>query len=340
MASPPYRSPATSPPYPSHTSLPNPKKRPSLNMPGGPSNKRQKRASINSAASAHPLRQTSFPPEESAINASERSPSVDSDFTIVTGGRSVVTAGNSKRVRGKGKAKKVEGSVKSLGREKTADGAMRGGSEVPDDEDDEDEGAVVDDGKVVDEAAEREKLKVLIDAFNPDQYERFESMRRIKLKKETVRKITNQTVSQSVPPAVVTIVGGYTKTFMGILIERAREVQRQWASLETPPHTPPKVPIDPTDFKVENPDNDIFNAEGGGSAFADLTRAAQDIAEPVAQPAPPTNLGPLLPDHFREALRRYKRDGEGGGTGLAGVSVGIGVPGVGAARLGGKRLFR
>lgn len=127
---------------------------------------------------------------------------------------------------------------------------------------------------------------------------------------------------------------------MGILIERAREVQRQWASLETPPHTPPKVPIDPTDFKVENPNNEIFNAEGGGSALAGLIRAAQDIAEPVAQPAPPTNLGPLLPDHFREALRRYKRDGEGGGTGLAGVSVGIGVPGVGAARLGGKRLFR
>ena len=71
----------------------------------------------------------------------------------------MVTAGTSKRVRGKGKAKKVEGSVKSLGREKTADGAVGGGSEVPDDEDDEDEGVVVDDGKVVDEAAEREKLK-------------------------------------------------------------------------------------------------------------------------------------------------------------------------------------
>lgn len=51
-------------------------------------------------------------------------------------------------------------------------------------------------------------------------------------------------------------------------------------------------------------------------------------------------LGPLLPDHLREALRRYKRDGEGGGAGLAGVSLGLGVPGAGAARLGGKRLFR
>ena len=51
-------------------------------------------------------------------------------------------------------------------------------------------------------------------------------------------------------------------------------------------------------------------------------------------------LGPLLPDHLREAFRRYKRDGEGGGAGLAGVSLGFGLPGTGAARLQGKRLFR
>ena len=54
----------------------------------------------------------------------------------------------------------------------------------------------------------------------------------------------------------------------------------------------------------------------------------------------PRELGPLLPDHFREALRRYKRDGEGGGVGLTGVSVGLGTPGSGSARLGGKRMFR
>ena len=52
------------------------------------------------------------------------------------------------------------------------------------------------------------------------------------------------------------------------------------------------------------------------------------------------NLGPLLPDHFREALRRYKRDGEAQATGLTGVSVGLGVPGTGSARLQGRRLFR
>ena len=136
-------------------------------------------------------------------------------------------------------------------------------------------------------------------------------------------------------------VSGYTKAFVGILIERAREVQQQWATLDTPPPTPQKVPVDPTDFLVGNPNNDILSAESSGSsALQDLTRAAQGLAEPVSSPAERTDLGPLLPDHFREALRRYKRDGEGGGVGLAGVSVGLGVPGTGAARLGGRRLFK
>lgn len=129
---------------------------------------------------------------------------------------------------------------------------------------------------------------------------------------------------------------------MGTLVERAREVQQQWAALETPPLTPPKLPVDPTDFHGENPNNEIFKVESGSDAFADLTTAAQSGGGQVKQAlvSGVRDMGPLLPDHFREALRRYKRDGEGGGTGLTGVSVGLGLPGSGSARLGGKRLFR
>ena len=144
------------------------------------------------------------------------------------------------------------------------------------------------------------------------------------------------------PPNVVVTVSGYTKAFVGILIERAREVQQQWATPDTPPPTPQKVPVDPTDFHIGNVHNDILSAESSSSSSAlrDLMKAAQGVKEPVKQPVERTDLGPLLPDHFREALRRYKRDGEGGGAGLAGVSVGLGVPGTGAARLGGRRLFK
>ena len=139
---------------------------------------------------------------------------------------------------------------------------------------------------------------------------------------------------------MVVTVSGYTKAFVGMLIERAREVQQQWATLDTPPPTPQTVPVDPTDFHMGNPNNEIYSAESSSTALQDLTKAAQRLTEPANQSMERTDLGPLLPDHFREALRRYKRDGEGGGVGLAGVSVGLGVPGTGAARLGGKRLFK
>ena len=156
--------------------------------------------------------------------------------------------------------------------------------------------------------------------------------------------ITNQTVSQSVPPNVITTINGYTKTFIGMLIERAREVQEQYASLETPPLTPPKVPIDPTDFSSENPNNEIFQAASPMDALGQLSPAAAVSEHHMTQKPKPKSkqrdLGPLLPDHFREALRRHKRDGEGGGTGLQGVSTGLGLPGSGSARLGGRRLFR
>ena len=52
------------------------------------------------------------------------------------------------------------------------------------------------------------------------------------------------------------------------------------------------------------------------------------------------DLGPILPDHVREAFRRFRRDGEGGGAGVEGRSVGLGLTGAGSARLRGRRLFK
>ena len=129
------------------------------------------------------------------------------------------------------------------------------------------------------------------------------------------------------PPSVITTINGYTKVFIGNLIERAREVQQQYADAETDaeatlPSPPPSFAEDPRRNGGNNSNGSFPNAE-----LPDTVKKNRD-------------RGPLLPDHLREALRRYKRDGEGGGAGLAGVSLGLGVPGAGAARLGGKRLFR
>lgn len=48
--------------------------------------------------------------------------------------------------------------------------------------------------------------------------------------------------------------------------------------------------------------------------------------------------GPLLPDHLREALRRYKKSRNGGTVGFTGIS--LERPEVAAPRMGGKRLFK
>lgn len=75
------------------------------------------------------------------------------------------------------------------------------------------------------------QCRILIDAFTPEQSDRYDFFKRAKLNKPTLRKIVNQTLSQSVPPNVITTISGYTKVFVGELIERARTVQEEWANI-------------------------------------------------------------------------------------------------------------
>ena len=117
---------------------------------------------------------------------------METEVTGVTGdgGRSVVTAGTGKTKKKKGK---TSGRVVSGG----AFGTGKRGSErsatgdIGDEEEDEDDGGegLMDDAEEMVRAAEKKNLGVLVDAFNPEQAERYEMFRRVKLKKETVRKV-------------------------------------------------------------------------------------------------------------------------------------------------------
>ena len=347
------------------------------NLQPGHSTKRHKGGarSISGSAtsSAHPLRQTSFPPEESAIGDNTlRSPSVESDFT----GTQSAAAGNTitgtkKRGRGKGGKKAQRDSTQSV---KSGGGGHRGGNttnrggratshnaaaaeydEIDDEDDDDDDGGGFSGPRLddPDQKADREKLGVLVDALDREQFERYEMFRRIKFRKETVRKITNYVVSQSVPPSVVLTINGFAKTFVGVLIERARRVQSEAAAATTRPKAVKEekgsaaIEVDPTDFRQSEGG---FGPRLNGSAPVDPARlvvgddgiSATAVVDGKAEEDEEglEHLGPLMPEHLREALRRYKRDGEGGGTGLAGVSVGLGIQGTGSARLQGRRLFK
>ncbi|KAE8412138.1 hTAFII28-like protein conserved region-domain-containing protein [Aspergillus pseudocaelatus] len=364
-----------------------------------------KRPSISSSASQplgtnpkrprmHPLRQTSFPTtidaDTRAYGAASDAGSVTGSFTGSLGGTSADGVFRNKKRGRKSKAEKereredaARGEMRSS---VDAEGSVRagatgggGGDDGDDDEDFEDEGELLgrEEG-ATDTEAEKKNLALLVDAFNPLQSERYDLFKRAKLRKETLRRIVNHALSQSVPASVVTTINGFTKVFAGEIIEKARTVQAEWAEAHdqtaiaafeaeeaatmaraanasasgTPgPGTPgpgglPQVKHESSISSSFPPTRASGTPVPSGVAGSQQTvnGTAQSTRERIFKMPPNPHRGQLLPSHLREALRRWKRDGEGGGVGFSGLSMGnLGVRGSvtwGAGSVGGRRIFR
>ncbi|OIW30124.1 TAFII28-domain-containing protein [Coniochaeta ligniaria NRRL 30616] len=341
-SSPPYSySPSALPPPPSQ-SFSNSKKRTSDS--GGalaPALKRRKASTMSAtsaAAATHPLRQTSFPPDESSSfydmgmlgMAGARSPSVDS-MSLVSG--SQVTANQPPLKKKRGRKSKAEKQAAAM-REQTpassvvgdnrartvvsgVSGDGRGRSKAPGGADaagdaEEDENIELDRAEVqvaataqtltAEQKEEEHRLKnMLVSSFSPDQFERYENWRASGFTKGTVRKLVNATVSQSVPDNVVLTVRTAAKLFIGDIIEAARRVQGEW--------------IDKTGEKQV--EDGLLTPEATPDKEQDPTASGGDAAEEEAERVRKWHRrGPLRPDHLREALRRYKLAQEGGCVGL------------------------
>jgi transcription initiation factor TFIID subunit 11 len=192
---------------------------------------------------------------------------------------------------------------------------------------------------------------MLMEYMTPLQIDRYATYRRIRLKRETVRKLVNQTLSQSVPQPVIIAVTSYAKSFIGDLIDRALTVRDEWtvASTHLPNGAlPPAVlmqslqrPSAHIKDERNRPTNQDITQAGMYLNQVDRTdtlwKEIQENAN-LQERLKQSNKGPLTPAHLREALRRYKRDRDGGGAGFAGMSL-EGVEKT-MARTGGKRLFR
>ncbi|KAK4230302.1 hTAFII28-like protein conserved region-domain-containing protein [Podospora fimiseda] len=309
-----------------------------------PAMKRRKPSTISVGSipgSAHPLRQTSFPPDDPMTSFSARSPSVDFDNMSLVSGSQVSAAQPFKKKRGrKSKAEKAREETPSVvggrvtaaasivsdatraGTKSAAGGA--GGDEGEADDDGPTEVAATGKAQTKEQKEEEQRLKsMLIGAFTEEQFDRYENFRAVNLNKTIVRRLVNATVSQSVQENVVIGMRAVAKMYLGDIIESARRVQGEWiqkmgenqTELPTPPATAAPSPN--------------TNVEPGDQANA--TTAEVD-----------DRRGPLRPEHLREAVRRYKKGGEGGIVGMQLLWNQQQHNGVERfpTRTGGRRIFR
>ena len=204
---------ASSPPYQQNynsafTSLA-PLKRPG-EMSNATSQKRRKQStmSVTSNNSAHPLRQTSFPPDESNGNGrsyspSGRSPSID-NASLVSGSMAAGKQGKKRGRKPKNGGDEAGSMVGSLvGKGSTAASLISGrGPREPSEDVDEDDGAANMDvvgSTRTEEEKQREKFhrSVLVDALDKEQYARYEAWRSAKLSDSTVRRVSIATQNMS-----------------------------------------------------------------------------------------------------------------------------------------------
>lgn len=368
-----------------------PRQRPTLALPGQQS---RKTSITSSTTPSHPLRQTSFPPQDNLppdVAGSRRhatfSPSESLDDVSDGEINSVISApvneenSSKKRKRGdkrtRGKPSKATSGrlaslvptnvddTRSLSRRSiTTPSRIATGEdgEAEEEDEDEDEDASVPGGRLplyeggqmtTEEInIERERKRSFYDSVPEIHRDRSEAYHRAKLRTADVRRLVNQTLSQSVPQNVVLVVASYTKLFAGILIEEARAVQAEWMAAEellASQRNGPSLKQLHISHAGAQERPTIHGRESDSSLTPELSpsklfSSGQDYSherkgpDGLIQTTAECDRGPLLPDHLRAALRRYKKSMRGGPVGFTGLS--LEGRDLAAPRMGGRKLFR
>ncbi len=178
-----------------------------------PALKRRKASTLSatSATSAHPLRQTSFPPDEVGTPNNARSPSIDS-MSLVSGSQ-VSAAAPARKKRGrKSKAEKAAEQTPSLAGGTRAASAITGvsdgvrgtkrltGGAGADDDGEEADGptevAITLDERTKEQKAEEHRLRAMLStALSTEQFERYELYRASGLARSAVKRVSPRRAS-------------------------------------------------------------------------------------------------------------------------------------------------
>lgn len=76
-------------------------------------------------------------------------------------------------------------------------------------------------------AAEKARLRILLESFDRDQMNRYEVFRRAGLNKISLKKLANAVTGQTVSQNVTVVVAGAAKVFVGEIVEEALQVQQR-----------------------------------------------------------------------------------------------------------------
>lgn len=231
--------------------------------------------------------------------------------------------------------------------------AKSGVEDEPDDEEEEEVEVHENEDEGNHDAEEQVRVNRLVAQMPEIHSQKYNEFKSARLKDAVVKRIINQTVSQSVTTAAIHAAQYATKAFAVEIIERARQVQEEYAKAAdiglrrkkqaqlAAIAEKEKALADREKAEAEKDPPGTVSDQEMRAAHLEITKLRKE----AEKYSPNKHSGGLLPDHIREGLRRYKHDGDGNGFGFGGRSHALlTVKGSSTWRVGdggtGQRLFR
>lgn len=156
----------------------------------------------------------------------------------------------------------------------------------------------------IEELDKDEKLRLLIENLDEDQMARYSTYRRATINRNTMKKIVNATVNQSVSVNVAIAISGISKIFVGEIIEKALNIKKRYDKANYLIKLKEKREMNEL-LKTELNNLEICKDPGESMKIQEKINSINKELKKMNL-MNINEIGPLLPDHIREAWRLYK----------------------------------